>query len=250
MTQPSNLSPNLTPDEHADLKLVQKFLINIKDTDIADVVVLYGYKDTDHVEGWKLFTQASGGNVPFSTSLSAARRKILHDKRPAKDLFRELDQFENLWFPRTRALLSRKITPEHREAFLLAFFDALSQQGEDVGVIGSVETLLNRIEALATDETPGAQEAFQILTERGLTPALKERTLALVTQARTFNSLPPDPNPASPIAPQDALAQRREALDSLRLWRNDWAEVFRPVLDYKMLLRLGLRTSKGGRKPK
>lgn len=249
MKRSESLSPSLTAEENKDLKLAQKLLVNIISPDIADQAALYGYKNSDHEEGWRLHAEASGKNRSFSDSLSTARRKIVNDQRPVADTIRDVDQFENLWFPRTQALLNRKIDPAHREAFLLAFFDNLSQQPEGTAVLDSVSTLLDRIEVLANDTTPGAQEAFAILTERGLNPALKQHIRDRIAQSRSFIANAPAPA-TSTMTPTEALARQRAALADLRLWRSDWAEVLRPVLPYPMLLRLGLRESKGGRNPK
>ncbi len=248
MSRTESVSPSLTAEENKDLKLAQKLLVNIISPDIAEQAALYGYKDRDHQEGWNLYLAASGRERNFSDSLSSANRKIIQEQRPVIHSLRALDQFENLWLPRTRALLTRKIDFAHREAFLLAFFDNLIQQPEGPAVLDSVSTLLDRIEALATNDTPGAKETFNILTERGLTPDVKQQTRDLIAQLNTFPQTAATSVATSPpVDPAAALALQREALAELVLWRSDWAAVFGPVFNYRILLRLGLRESKGGR---
>ena len=61
------------------------------------------------------------------------------------------------------------VAPEHRATFLATFFHELTQQPLGPGVILSVRTLIERLDALPASALPGAAAVRDTLRARGLT---------------------------------------------------------------------------------
>jgi hypothetical protein len=78
-------------------------------------------RENDH-----LFAEHAGDGV----ATGAERQRMLRD----------VDLFENAWFPRTRMIIRRVVPRARRDAFEAAFFKNLEQQPLGPGVILSVST--------------------------------------------------------------------------------------------------------------
>lgn len=228
--------------ERSLLVQIGRFLVHVADHKIAQKAAKAGYDSEEHSIGWRLYNVASGANVPLETLVSQATHQMLTSTDTVRLAIRELDTFENLWFPRVTATLKRFIAPEHKEAFLNAFFDRLTQQPEGPGVINSVSTFVDRVEALVQSQVPGAKEARRALAKRGLSAESIRHVRKLLDSARATPAQACD----GEAERTDSLRKRREAFDELKLWYRDWATSLRDELGYHDQLRLGLRKNKGG----
>jgi hypothetical protein len=240
------VEPVFHKEQRQNLEKYTRFLQNMGTGKVAARALAHGYNDAEHEQGWALLLRASGSQRPISHFVSQSDQAALLSSDSQRALIRDLDAFENKWFPITEAVLARYIQGDTKDTFLAAFFQDLQQQPEGPAVVGSVETLLNRVESLSADSTPGAQAAAAALSSRGLSPEAIDKARDLITQSRAFA-------PAQPIADADQIAQatadQRAALQELSLWYNDWATTFRRVLDYHSLLRLGLISIKRDNNP-
>lgn len=228
--------------ERAFLGRAQRFLVNVADQRIGRRAARSGYNAGEHQLGWQLLGKAAGMQRSFDHYLSAAEQQIaLSDSDEVKGAIKELDDFENTWFVRSRNAIRRFVKDEAVEQ---AFFDNLSQQPEGPNVVGSVELLLKRLEGLKSSGKPGAAKAYASLVNKGLDAATVSRMHNLIAQAKGLQgSLAPA---VSEQEQQAAAQEQREAYDELKLWYIDWADTLRDKLDYHAAVRLGLRKVRGG----
>ncbi|WP_437807995.1 hypothetical protein [Sorangium sp. So ce1078] len=210
----------------------------------------HGYTQKEHDLGWELYTTASGKNRRFEHWLAESDHRDVATGVSAERmrLLQEIDAFENLWFPRMRALIPRVIPRESTDRFAAAFFKDLSQQPLGPAVVDSVKTFLNRIDELASSAEPGARALYETLGERGLTPKKIEAMRRLIAAAEEHRT----PDRATPALSREDIAKAKEAqlaaLESLRLWYNDWATTFRGVFGTRAQITLGLAALKRKKK--
>ncbi|WP_437631952.1 hypothetical protein [Sorangium sp. So ce854] len=202
----------------------------------------HGYTQKEHDLGWELYTTASGKNRRFEHWLAESDQRDVAAGVSAERmrLLQEIDAFENLWFPRMRALIPRVIPRESAERFAAAFFKDLAQQPLGPAVVDSVKTFLSRVDELASSAEAGARALYETLGERGLTPKKIEAMRRLVAAAEEHRT----PDRAAPALSREEIAKAKEAqlaaLESLRLWYNDWATTFRGVFGTRAQITLGL----------
>jgi hypothetical protein len=210
----------------------------------------HGYTQKEHDLGWELYTTASGKNRRFEHWLAESDQRDVATGVSAERmrLLQEIDAFENLWFPRMRALIPRVIPRESAGRFAAAFFKDLAQQPLGPAVVDSVKTFLNRIDELASSAEPGARALYETLGERGLTPKKIEAMRRLIAAAEEHRT----PDRATPALSREEIAKAKEAqlaaLESLRLWYNDWATTFRGVFGTRAQITLGLTALKRKKK--
>lgn len=235
----------LTPKETRRLLRISRFLLMVRDPSLFAAALAHGYTPAEHEEGWGLFRRASGeGQAMRVAPQGAAPRSLFLDQE-----LQALDAFENLWFPRVRAVIERVVPSEHRATFLATFFRDLTQQPLGPGVILSVRGLVERLAALPTSGLPGAAAVRDTLRTRGLTDDVLAAMRARVAALETIPALPA--TPAAPVAADsDAApdhAARRAAYEALSAWFNDWGTTLRSVYNKRELVQLGLRvpTRKG-----
>jgi hypothetical protein len=142
----------------------------------------------------------------------------------------ELDQWENTWFPITDATLRRRYPAIAERLFL-----NLSQT-EGAGVILTVGTLIERIDALAKATDQDSIDAMAILVRRGLTEQVLEQARALLRSVGQID----------PVTPVDLDAQRQDierAETELWNWYLEWSQIARTTITERPLLRaLGFLT--------
>jgi hypothetical protein len=240
-----HLRSPLDAKQREAVQLAGKFLLNITQPDLAGIAAKAGYDADEHREGWRWHDVASGKARPFDHFLEGELRRAADDGRPAAARFRELDDFENTWFPLARTAIRRFVDSPRRDAFEQAFFADLQQQPLGPGVVGSVEGLLSRFEALRGSDVPGAADAWRSLVKKGLTDAARARAAALVAEAKAAAEVADD-GPADAEL-RRAAEEQLAAFERLSLWFADWAATLRPRLDYHQQVRLGLTPRKGGR---
>lgn len=239
-------STSLTKAQKALLHRVSRFLVNIQSAAYSGRAARNGYTPAAHAEGWKLWSVASGMTRPLDHWFSEQQRSgdlagIAGDRLR---LLRDIDTFENTWFPRVRAIIRRMVPRERRDAFAAAFFSNLEQQPLGPSVVGSVRGLLQRIEELKTSGEPGAKQVFETLQQRGLTAKKVAEVRALLKEAEAGSEKAPQKQPVTPEELQSAQAAQQEAYESLRDWFNDWGTMLRDVFNVRERLVLGLAIRK------
>lgn len=231
-----------TAAQRAVLARVSRFLVNIQSTTLGRKAARAGYTSEAHAEGWKLYNKAGGADRPLEhwfgeQAFTGSGEGIAGDRLR---LLTEIDAFENLWFPRVRAIIRRVVPRKSRDAFAAAFFANLAQQPLGPGVVGSVSKLLQRIDELAKSKEPGAKEVLATLDGRGLTKKKVAAIRALLKEAEEGS--PKEPVATTVTADEIATAQaaQEEALEDLKDWYNDWATHLRPSFNLREQIVLGL----------
>jgi hypothetical protein len=204
------------------------------------------YTQKEHDLGWELWSVASGRNRPFDHWLAESDQKD-HPADISSErlrILKEIDAFENLWFPRMRALIARVIPKKNADRFAAGFFKDLSQQPLGPAVVDSVKTFLNRVEELKKSREPGAFELHTTLHQRGLTPEKIEAMRRRIAAAEAHKK----PAGGAPKVSRAEIAKAKKAqlaaFESLKLWYNDWATTFRGALGVQAQIVLGLTTFK------
>jgi hypothetical protein len=225
------------------LARVMRFLVTIQSHDYVRRARREGYSAAEHRAGWGFWRTAAGEDRPLDHFFAEQQVRSGLDQSTILPVLQKIDAFENLWFPRTRAIIRRVVAADRREEFAGAFFRNLEQQPLGPSVVGSVSTYLARVDGLATAADPAAKEVRAMLAKRGLTQECigKMRDLLALFEG-------PDAGPmATAVSPADIdKAQRAqlEAFDGMRDWFNDWATTLRPLYNLRERIQLGLSTVK------
>lgn len=230
-----------------DLRLldrVARLLIGVLAPARARAALRVGYTQQEHALGWSLYGKATGQG----RSLDLYDDDGDGDQTPAAGQMgrlRELDAFENLWFPRTRAVLLRVAPPEERGRLANVFFKGLEQQPLGPLVVGSVAAFLLRLDGLSSSTMKGAAEAREMLRQRGLNDAEVARVRGLLDQVRDVSGASSEHDPRERL---EAEREQRAALVSLRAWLRDWGAMLRPAVPKRDWVELGLapRWRRGG----
>lgn len=227
---------SLSWEDRQLLGTVVKFLFTIVDARLLRRAVRAGYSQDEHGEMWRLVDQAAGRDKPLDL-LSA---DLANDPERQR-LLVEIDEFENLWFPRADKIIRRLVPEAEVEGFLGAFFKDLKQQPLGPGVLDSTSTFLSRVDQLADSKLPGAADVLAKLRARGVTEAkvkeIRDKIASLrkgVVKARTVDA----------AAASAAATKQAAALQQLRLAWNDWSTTLRPLYDIREQIQLGLTESR------
>ncbi|AKV02305.1 hypothetical protein AKJ09_08968 [Labilithrix luteola] len=185
-----------------------------------------GYTTEEHRRGWALLQASSGydGQVEaggFATRVDPAVR----------DAIAAIDAWDEDGFRIVRAALGR-LHPEQAKTVLAG----LSPSTGAAAILG-VETLLDRLDALAKSKHADDRAAIATLEARGLSEVERKRLRALVKVAKEGTSR--DDSPAEEMVQSASTHQRM--LVELRAWYEDWSEMARVTFKRRdHLLRLGL----------
>lgn len=224
------------------LSRVSRFLVNIQSRRYSARAAREGYGPQEHAEGWRLWSKAAGSDRPldhwFTEQAQAAELGTIAADR--LQLLRDIDTFENTWFPRVRALIRRVIPRDRRDQFAAAFFRNLSQEPLGPGVVGSVRALLLRVEGLAASDEPGAKKVFETLQRRGLTGDKIAEVRALLQKAEAGLEKPSKKAAVHPADLARAQQEQDEAYEDLKDWFNDWGTTLRQVFNAREQVVLGL----------
>jgi hypothetical protein len=233
----------LTATDRRFLETAARFLLGMQTPARVKKLRRVGYTQQEHALGWSLFNKAVGQYRPLAQYLGQDDpEEELAASADQTARLREVDAFENLWFPRTRAII-RRVTPSaERDRFASTFFANLDQQPFGPLVVGSVATYLTRVEALSSSTLKGATEVRETLRQRGLTDAEIARVRGLLGQLREGPLEAPPQNEGQ----VEAGREQEKALADLRDWFNDWATTLRPVLPMRDRIALGLTARKRG----
>ncbi len=224
------------------LNAVVKFLTTVCRPKFIAIAAAHGYTGAEQDHAWALYRTVLGMHLSFD-HVFAQQGAVGTDS--ARETLVALDEFENLWFPRTRMIIRRVVREEHAAQFEGAFFQNLQQQPVGPMVIVSVRTYLDRVAQLATSTTAGAREVADTLRRRGLTDAVIARVRA---QLHAVSHLAPtEAVPAADAARAAEITRsRRKALRDLRAWYNDWSTTLRSAYSRKQLIQLGLTAMRSG----
>jgi hypothetical protein len=237
----------LTKSDQSLLRRTMRFLVNILEPGLADRARREGYSRQEHALGWQLWRTAAGETRPFEHWLREQQlvEGIDLDNGEQRRRLQEIDEFENTWFPRTRAIIRRVVGKERRDAFAAAFFKDLVQQPLGPAVVGSVGTYLTRLAGLEASTDPDAKAVRATLRSRGLTEGKLAAIARLLeeTKARANDRKEPSP-PVSAADLEKARLAQLEALAALRDWWNDWGVTLRPRYGMREQLKLGLTLGK------
>lgn len=186
-----------------------------------------GYTQEEHDYAWGLLTK-----------LGRAGRPVQPDLGPSvsvQDAIAELDAYDEPNFDMIYKILSR----HHRTVRDEIFRDLEPQQGS--AAVGSVNTLLDRLDMVEKDTRAEAKSAMKLLAIRGYDKAERKRLRDLVKVAQTVTHAP------------EALTdtERDETLLELYGWFNEWSTIARrTVTQRQYLIALGLanpRKAAGGK---
>lgn len=220
---------------------VLRFLVGISSPSYVRRARREGYTAEEHKLGWKYVRAAAGEERPLDHWFEEQVVEGSKDIERAS-MLQQVDAFENLWFPRMRAIIRRVVPADHREAFAGAFFKDLAQQPLGPTVVASVRTFLTRVDGLRGSGQVGAKEVLAMLETRGLTPKRIERTKALLDELEAAGAVPGRNATREEVGA--AQARQREAVEATRDWFNDWATTLRPFFNAREQLALGLTVVK------
>jgi hypothetical protein len=191
---------------------VVRFLIGMRHPVVHTAMEAYGFTKKDADEGMQLIsalTVVRGGMTPVAIASTT----------------RDLDAWENRWFPIAQAAMTRCYP-----AVAARFFLNLSQ-GSGLDVVATVQLFLTRYDELGDEAKYGPEggKARDLLTTRGLTPNVISEARAMM-EALT-----------SPIEPgKGELSSQDAAKDEEKLWAwyLDWSRVARIAITNRGLLHM------------
>lgn len=239
---------NLSSVDLIFLQRVVRFLVNMLDPAYADKARREGYSSKEHALGWQIWRTAAGETRPFEHWLRGqdVSDGADVDGTEQRRLLQELDDFENTWFPRTRAIIRRVVPQDRRERFAAAFFKDLVQQPLGPAVVGSVGKYVARLEGLDASADEDAKAVREMLRSRGLTAGRIEAIKELLENAQAGGKRRKRSGAGVSAAElEQARSTQREAVRSLRDWFNDWATTLRSCFGAHDQLRLGLMVARG-----
>ena len=190
-----------------------------------------GYSLAEHRRGWRLYEACS---EPRGEVAEPPRRN------PVLAVREEIERRQRALFKRVNATLRGKHPAQH--TYLLGGLTP----GEGVEAVTAVESLLDRIDRLATDPDRKAtrkedQAALAALAARGVSAALEKRLRRLIAVYKTPRDVPPPP---------PSTGEEQEHVDrlyALYVWLREWRELARAVVTRKDQLRalgIGRRSKK------
>jgi predicted secreted protein len=200
-------------------------LVGLRTASVARHLKPFGLTDADVNEGWQLFLAATGQRIQGS---------VVTSRMPS--LVRELDAFEDHWFPIAKIVLAR-----HYPTVMEHLFVNLAR-ANGRPTTWTVQFFLQRLAAMEQGQEPFGAEgpaAREILRVRGLSDEIVAGAQALVEQLHALDAeAPPDTTDA------DA---RKEAEDAMWRWYLEWSGLVRKVItDGNLLRMLGFKKRKAG----
>ena len=197
---------------------VIRFLIAVRNPSIASALGSYGFRDEDLAEGWALVSGLGKGKLATAPAEPRNTAVLL-----------SLDAWENHWFPVSAACLERRFPAVFERLFLNL------HQAEGPEVALTVSTFVDRYDELTAAHSkygPEGRQARDLLTLRGITPAVVDEARNLLTQLTQVAALPIN---EQSIREQEAELARAE--DALWAWYLEWSKVARVAIKQRALLR-------------
>ncbi|MEZ4370544.1 MAG: hypothetical protein R3B07_06955 [Polyangiaceae bacterium] len=202
---------------------VVTFLHGLANPRAASVLAAFGFTQKDLDEGWELLKNMRAVRVERGLSIASPHT------------LRDLDEWENRWFPVVKASLQRHYPAIHDSMFL-----NLSQT-EGLDVVNSVGVFLERLAKLEAKADAESKAARKLLTQRGLTaPVVKEANNLL----ETISTIREEPTPVAPTAEE---VDEREA--AVWAWYLEWSAIAQAnISDRNTLRALGFLQTRRGSK--
>ena len=195
------------------------FLHGLGNPRAASVLAAFGFTEKDLAEGWELLK-----------NMRAVRLK----RGPAianPHTLRDLDEWENRWFPVVKASLQRHYPDIHETMFLNL------TQTDGIDVINSVGVFTERLAELEAKPDAESKAARKLLTQRGLTAAVVKEALTLLEAISSIREEP------TPVAPSAEDIEAREA--AVWAWYLEWSAIAQAnITDRTTLRSLGFLQTK------
>lgn len=204
-----------------------QFMLGLRNRRVLRALKAHGFTEEDFNEGF--------------ARLRAIAEVRLDNEPPTVDarLVREIDEWENRWYPIVDATLLHNYPDVHARVFRNL------RQTEGAEVILGVATLLDRLEEVAAPVEQGGMAdgsaAMALLARRGLTPEVIGAARALLEEVGSIEPLD-DEEEVDDEAASEALelAERR-----MWSWYLEWSQIARAAIRDRRLLRmLGFLRSK------
>jgi hypothetical protein len=196
---------------------VLKFLFGLRNARVTAALARYGFTDDDRDEGWERLRTLGRGKIGV-TGIDGSEIGVLQS----------LDAWENHWFP----IAYTSLQVRHPAVHQLLFLNLSQTEGPEVAV--SVGLLLERLEEMSDQDGPyGAEgpKARQLLTKRGLTPAVLAEARGLISALGKSES-----KPARSFEEEQAYLERAEK--AMWDWYLEWSQIARIAIKSRPLLRL------------
>lgn len=198
-----------------------RFFNGVRYPEVFSILEAYGFTREVLIDG--------ANKIQKAASLRK-RDVVFEDKAPG--LTARAEEVQSLWFPVTRATLNASF-PDIAQAF----FDGMVQRKGQEAPLG-VTTFVTRVRELESPNSPWGPDsaaARQLLTERGLTPAVIDEAQALLDEWRDV--------PESPVLTPAETDEIEQAIKAAWDWYVEWSTIARTVLKSKRHLHsLGLST--------
>lgn len=194
-----------------------RFLLGLRNPRIATALTGYGFKQEDMEEGWSLINALGKGKLA-----------VLPNGPRDMETLLKLDAWENQWFPIAQAALDRRFP-----ALSARFFLNLTQtEGPEVAI--TVRNFVDRYDDLAAGNDkygPEAKRAQDLLTQRGVTPAIIKEAKDMLTKLTHVAE------PAEPVSVEEQEAALEAAELAMWAWYIEWSKVARIAIKQRPLLR-------------
>jgi hypothetical protein len=192
-----------------------KLLMGLNNRQARAALQAHGFRQEDLDEGWGLLERVA--LVRFDALSPSASPSVVED----------VDAWENRWFAVIDATLRRSFPEVHARVML-----NLSQT-DGPPVLLSVQTLLQRLDALRAATDPTSQAAFAKLQLRGVTVAVLDEVRALLKGVTTLAPVSP-----SDISPE--LEQKQREANEQAMWDYylEWSAIARSSIKDRPVLRL------------
>ncbi|MCZ7679162.1 MAG: hypothetical protein M5U28_10580 [Sandaracinaceae bacterium] len=195
-----------------------QFMVGIRNRRVRRALAAHGFREEDFEEG-------------FARLKDIAKSRL--DLEPVEldpRLVRELDEWENRWFPIVDATLRHNFPDIHARVFLNL------RQTEGVEVVLSVSTLLDRLDEVVAPVREGGMSdgraALALLQRRGLTEEVVAAARALLAE---IGSLEADEDG---VDEELEAKEREEAERRLWSWYLEWSAIARAAIRDRRLLRM------------
>jgi len=206
---------------------VVRFLLGLRNPQIATALAGYGFKDEDMQEGWALLNALGAGKLAM---LPAGPRDM--------ETLLQLDAWENQWFPIAQAALERRYPAVAARFFL----NLVQTEGPEVAI--SVRTFVDRYDELAAGNSKyGAEgkKAQELLTTRGVSADVVNEAKSLLKRLQQVAG------PTEAVSVQTQEADLEQAEDAMWAWYLEWSKIARVAIKQRALLKqLGFLAARRG----
>lgn len=201
------------------------FLLGLRNAQITRIMARHGLSPEERQRGWRLVQELASGRLSAEESQNP---KVL----------RQLDEWENLWFPIIEATLRARFPDVHA----LVFRNLAQSSGAAVVMV--VRTLIDRIDGLDRPVAEGgigeaeAARVRALLAARGIDEATLAEGRAMLETLAT---------PEVDETPSISREEEEAAEKAMWSWYLEWSAIARAVItDRRQLRMLGYRRNTSG----